>query len=75
MATIPRKILNKLAKTRDKVQFNQPSIFLAKNLKPNKKIRRFLLFFLSNEDTFRGEKKKRKKRRKIPHAWPKVDGS
>jgi hypothetical protein len=52
---------------------------MAKNLKPNKKIRRFLQFFLSNEDTFRGEKRKRKKKgekkRKIPHAWAKVDGS
>jgi hypothetical protein len=37
---------------------------MAKNLKRNNKIRRFLLFFLSNEDTFRGEKKKRKKRKK-----------
>jgi hypothetical protein len=43
---------------------------MAKNLKPKKKIRRFLLFFLSNEDTFRGEKKKKKKKEKRKEKSP-----
>jgi hypothetical protein len=43
---------------------------MAKNLKPKKKIRRFLLFFLSNEDTFRGEKKKKKKKEKKREKSP-----
>jgi hypothetical protein len=55
---------------------------MAKNLKPNKKIRRFLLFFLSKEDTFRekrkkekkgkkGKKKKEKRKEKSPMLGPK----
>jgi hypothetical protein len=43
---------------------------MAKNLKPKRKIRRFLLFFLSNEDTFRGEKKKKKKKEKRKEKSP-----
>jgi len=60
----PQEDLNELAKTRDKVQiFNQPSIFMAKNLKPNKKSGDFNYFF-SQMRIHLGEKRKKEKEKR-----------